>query len=96
MSHEANRRLLDAYHNALYDYSPADLAAAIDQDFAPDAIVHLCHPLGDLERPADLLAVYADLAAAMPDLERGKPSELRGTPLRTETGSVLAAITLAS
>ena len=52
--------------------------------------------LGDLERPADLLAVYADLAAAMPDLERRETIRIAGDTLRTETGSVLAAITLAS
>ena len=78
MSHEANRRLLDAYHSALYDYSPAGLKAAIHKDFAADAVVHLCHPLGDLERPADLLAVYADLAAAIPDLERRETIRIAG------------------
>ena len=50
---------------------PTRIKTAIQEAFAPDAVVRLGHPMGEV-RGAEALwdAVYAPLLAALPDLER--------------------------
>jgi predicted ester cyclase len=56
---------------AMYDWTEGGVRAALDDLFAPDATVHLCHPFGTLTGPAALFdRALAPLAAAWPDLER--------------------------
>ena len=81
MNYEAQRELISPFHDALYDYDPATLRAAVDEVFSAQAEIHLCHPLGDLDSPLALLDIYADLAAAMPDLERRETIRMAGRSL---------------
>ncbi|PTX55532.1 putative ester cyclase [Litoreibacter ponti] len=56
---------------ALYDFEEAPVRAALDAAFAPDAVIHLCHPFGDLTGPALLYDhAFEPLFGAIPDLER--------------------------
>jgi len=49
----------------------AGLRAAMDGLFTPDAIFHLCHPIGDVTGPEAAHArAFAPLLTAIPDLER--------------------------
>jgi len=65
---------------ALADADAATLPAALSAAFAPDALIRLCHPFGDLNGPWALHArAYAPLLAAMPDLERRDMIVMAGT-----------------
>lgn len=56
------------------------LRATLSQVMAPDAVVHMCAPFGDLAGPAQFHATCtAPLLAAMPDLERRDMVVLAGT-----------------
>lgn len=56
------------------------LRAALAQVMAPDAVVHMCAPFGDLAGPVQFHATCtAPLLAAMPDLERRDMIVLAGT-----------------
>ncbi|MEY1554779.1 ester cyclase [Yoonia sp. R2331] len=53
------------------DWDRPGVGAALRDLLAPDAVVHLCHPFGDLTGPdAWLKQAYTPLAQSMPDLER--------------------------
>jgi predicted ester cyclase len=69
--HAQNRSALNALRAAQYNFDPKTLRHELDAAFAPDATVHLCHPIGTFQGPAALWdKAYAPLAQAMPDLER--------------------------
>lgn len=57
--------------DAMRDFAEAPVRAALIASFTPDAVIHLCHPFGDLDGPGAFYdAAYRPLFAAMPDLER--------------------------
>lgn len=70
-AHAANQAALGPLRAAQYDWDAGGLQAALDAVIAPDAVIHLCHPFGDLIGPDaffnDALAV---LHAAWPGVER--------------------------
>ncbi len=68
--HAAHRTLLDRLRDAQRDWDQDRVAQALVAIMAPDAVIHLCHPFGDLTGPQGLLSAYEPLAAAFPDLER--------------------------
>ncbi|WP_316015875.1 ester cyclase [Roseobacter sp. HKCCA0434] len=68
---------LTPFTTALYDGDGTDAARAIEATFAPDALVRLCHPLGDMD-PSGLADAYATLRSAMPDFERRVWIEMAG------------------
>ncbi len=56
---------------AMYNFEPKVVRNTLEYAFAPDATIHLCHPIGDLCGPAALYEqAYEPLLAAIPDLER--------------------------
>lgn len=69
--HQHNKAALATLRQALYDYQPHEVYAALNAVFAPDAIVHLATPFDDLEGPKGLYRdVFEPLQRAIPDLER--------------------------
>lgn len=64
---------------ALRDFDEATLRAALKQVMAPDAVVHMCHPFGDLSSGALYETCFAPLVEAMPDLERRDTIIVSGT-----------------
>jgi predicted ester cyclase len=66
-----NKQPIGHFRRALYDCDPATLAARLAEVFAPDCVIHLGHPLGDLHGPNSLQDMaYRPLLHAIPDLER--------------------------
>lgn len=65
-----HRIALSNWQAALYDFDLEALRRAGAELFAPDAIVHLCHPFGSGEGPQFLIDHLAQLQASWPDLER--------------------------
>ncbi|WGH78777.1 ester cyclase [Jannaschia ovalis] len=64
---------------ALTDCDAGGMRAALRADFAPDAAIHLFHPLGDLRGPEALAsAAFDPLWAALPDVERRVDIAIRG------------------
>ncbi len=77
MSPDALKSLFADYRRATASYDGATVRAAADTLFAPDAVVHMCHPFGDVgDLVTDCLAPLHD---AMPDLERRDMIVLAGT-----------------
>lgn len=69
--HTSNKARLAPLRAAMRDFEEAPVRAALEAVLAPDAAVHLCHPLGDLTGPQALYErAFAPLFAAWPDLER--------------------------
>ncbi|WP_068115924.1 ester cyclase [Tropicimonas marinistellae] len=69
--HTANKAVLAPLRAAMYDFGEAGVRAALDTVLAPDALVHMCHPFGDVTGPEALYdTCYAPLFASLPDLER--------------------------
>lgn len=65
-----NKFLIAPLRAAMYDFCDQDVQAEVEKIIAPDAAIHLCHPLGDMTG-ADLYArAYAPLLDAIPDIER--------------------------
>ncbi len=63
--------MIGPLREALYDFEEAPVRAALTDCFADDAVIHLCHPFGDLSGPdAFYEAALAPLHHAFPDLER--------------------------
>ncbi len=56
-----------------------DARSVLDQVFAPDARLQLCHPFGETTGAQIWKTLYAPLLAAMPDLERRDLIVLEGT-----------------
>ena len=79
MTPEALKARLARFRAAAADYETATVRAAWDDLVAPDAVLHLCHPFGDLTGADFVDTCLAPLAAAMPDLERRDMILLAGT-----------------
>ena len=69
--HSLNKTLVRPLRQALYDYDPGTVRAALQRTFARDAGVRLASPFEDLDGPEGLYgSAFAPLHAALPDLER--------------------------
>ncbi len=69
--HTRNKALIAPLRAAMYDFDADTVCAALSDLIAPDAVVHMPHPFGDMTGPEALYdACYAPLLHAMPDLER--------------------------
>ncbi len=56
---------------AMYDFDEVGVRAALDSMVAPDATIHMPHPISDITGPEELYAkAYAPLFRSIPDLER--------------------------
>ncbi|MGB0960813.1 MAG: ester cyclase [Halocynthiibacter sp.] len=65
------RALIAPLQSAMADFERGPVLDALTAFMAPDAVVHLCHPFGDLSGPSALYdTAYAPLLKAFPDLER--------------------------
>lgn len=70
-THTANKALVAPLRAAMYDFDEAGVRAVLANVMSPDAVVHMCHPFGDLTGPDALYdACYAPLLESLPDLER--------------------------
>ena len=71
---------LEPLRTAMADFAEAPVRAALERICAPDALVHMCHPFGDLTGPQALFdTALLPLFAAMPDLERRDMILMAGT-----------------
>jgi predicted ester cyclase len=70
MTPEGARDALRPLRAAMADFAEGPVRAALARLVAPDAVIHLCHPFGDLTGAGFFDATYAPLLAALPDLER--------------------------
>jgi len=71
---------LRALRAALYDFEPEAVRTALNAAFADDALIHMCHPFGDMTGGAAFYdSCLAPLAQALPDLERRDYIVLEGT-----------------
>ena len=69
--HHNNKQIIAKFRSALYDCRAADLEQQLREIIAPDCVIHLAHPLGDVSGPTQLnQEVYQPLLTAIPDLER--------------------------
>ena len=69
--HGLNKALIQPLRQALYDYDPGTVRAALQRTFAKEAEVRLASPFEDLDGPEGLYgSAFAPLHAALPDLER--------------------------
>ena len=57
-------------HAAMYDWSEGSVRLALNNVMAKDAVVHMCHPFGDITGADYYDNVLAPLKAALPDVER--------------------------
>ena len=66
-----SKSLFSKIRLAMRDFEEASVRKALRDVFHQDAVVHLCHPFGDLIGPERLYDIaYAPLLLALPDLER--------------------------
>jgi len=73
------KALIAPYRKACEGFDPEAVTSALSV-FAPDAVLSMCHPFGDVTGPKALYdACLAPLKAAMPDLERRDMIVLAGT-----------------
>ncbi len=83
--HTGNKAVIAQLRQAMVDFHADAVRAALLRALAPDAVVHMPHPLGDLTGPVELYETcYAPLFDAMPDLERRDWIVMGG---RTEQGN---------
>jgi predicted ester cyclase len=69
--HTHNKALIAPLRQAMYNFDEAMVRAELERLLAPDAIVHMAHPMGDMIGPQALYDnCYKSLFAALPDLER--------------------------
>ena len=69
--HDRNKALIRPLREALYDYAPEAVRAALGRVFHREAEVHLATPFEDLDGAEGLYGeAFAPLHAAFPDLER--------------------------
>ncbi len=69
--HADNKELIRPFRQALYDYEPNGVRAALSRAFHTDAKVHLAYPFEDLDGAEGLYAeAFQPLCTAIPDLER--------------------------
>lgn len=70
-THSHHKTLIAPLRTAMYDFDADAVRAALEAVCAPDMLVHMCHPFGDLTGPAAFYETcYAPLFTALPDLER--------------------------
>lgn len=65
-----NREVIEPFLAALRDYDAAAARRALTEIVAPNAIVHMCHPFGDLTAAGFFDNCFVPLQTAMPDFER--------------------------
>lgn len=71
---------LSGFRAAAATFEPEGVRSAVEAGFSHDAMLHLCHPFGDLTGGAEFYRTcLAPLHAAMPDLERRDMIVLGGT-----------------
>ena len=69
--HSRNKAVVRPLRQALYDYEPGAVRAALSNAFDRDATVRLAYPFEDLDGPDGLYEeAFLPLATAVPDLER--------------------------
>ncbi|MDD9910224.1 MAG: ester cyclase [Ahrensia sp.] len=69
--HTANKTSLAPLRSAMVDFDENAVRRALEDVIAPDAVIHMAWPLGDVQGPDEHYdSSYASLFAAMPDLER--------------------------
>ena len=64
------RNLTSKMDAAMYDWSEDSVRLALNNVMAKDAVVHMCHPFGDITGADYYDNVLAPLKAALPDVER--------------------------
>ena len=64
------RNLTSKMDAAMYDWSEEHVCLALNNVMAKDAVVHMCHPFGDITGADYYDNVLAPLKAALPDVER--------------------------
>ena len=80
MTPDALKSLIAPFRKAAENATADGLRGALSDLFAADAVLHLCHPLGDLTGPDALMdRAFSPLLRAMPDLERRDMILLAGT-----------------
>lgn len=80
MNPDALKSLIKPFQTAMADVEEASVRKAMNEVFASDATLHMCHPFGDLTGPDALWdTCIGPLHAAMPDLERRDMIVLAGT-----------------
>ena len=80
MTPDALKALIAPLRAAAQTATPEGLRAALGAVMAPDALVHMCHPFGDLTGPDAVYEhCFAPLLAAMPDVERRDMIVMAGT-----------------
>lgn len=68
------------YRIATADFEASAVRSALSELFAPDAVIHFCHPFGTLQgHDAFFATCLAPLHGAMPDLERRDMIVMAGT-----------------
>ena len=69
--HDENKRLIASLRHALRSGDPTQMRRALHHCFAPDAVIRLGHPFGEMQGPDALWSrVYDPLLSAIPDMER--------------------------
>jgi len=69
--HTRHKERIAPLRSAMYDFEPGAVRAALIDLIAPDAVIHMPHPFGDLSGPEALYETcYAPLFRSVPDLER--------------------------
>ncbi|RMF37378.1 MAG: polyketide cyclase, partial [Alphaproteobacteria bacterium] len=68
---DSNKARIATVAEAMYDFAPDRVRAALGETCAPDAVFHHCAPFGDLAGPEGFFdGALAGLSEAWPDLER--------------------------
>lgn len=65
-----NKDQLSVFLAALRDFDRVVAFAELSKLMTADAVVHMCHPFGELSAESFFDTCFAPLAAAMPDIER--------------------------
>ena len=69
--HSENKKIIAKLRHAMNEFEEAPVRAALAEVIAPDAVIHMPYPFGDLTGPEAFYdTCYAPLFDAMPDLER--------------------------
>ncbi|WP_271949101.1 ester cyclase [Ruegeria faecimaris] len=70
-THSTHKALIAPLREAMYNFDETGVRAALQAVIAPDAVIHMPHPFGDLTGSQELYdACYTPLLKSMPDLER--------------------------
>ena len=74
-----NHPALADFRRALRDSAPDTWSSAIDQSFAPGAVVRMCAPFGEIDASELREGPLGSLAVAWPDMERREHIVIDGT-----------------